>query len=259
MTGPAVAPTPRAASAVGLRPAVMEIGYAFIRVARTRGYTLWVIGFPLIFYLVCAAAARHAPLARYWIASSSGMGLSAACVFGIGLDTARERIHGGLELQWASPMPRAAHLLGQLISSVTFALIVMGLLIGLGLTVGGVTVSAREAAGLALVLLAGSLPLAALGLLIGLLAPPSPRLITLLYLPLSLLSGFLMPVRWLPHGLQILARALPTFHLTALALAAFAAGPRANALIHWQVLAGFGVLMFAAAWITFVRFKARRQ
>ena len=158
-----------------------------------------------------------------------------------------------------SPMPRLAYLLAKMLSSAAFALIVMAALIWLGTTVGGVTVSPGQAARLALIGLLGSIPFTALGLLIGLLMPASAGagLINLIYLPVSFASGFFMPLRMLPHWVQVLAPALPTYHLAQLALAVFGFAPRAGAPLHWLVLAAFSVLMFGAAWITFARREVR--
>ncbi len=261
MIEPVQAAKPLAISGHRLRPYALEIAYEFIRLARTRAYSLSVIGFPLMFYLLFATGHRHTPIAKYLIASYSCLGLGSACLFGIGLGIAFERAQGWLELKWASPMPRLAYLLAKMASSAAFALIVMIALIGLGYSLGGVNVSPGQMAGLAGVLLLGSIPFTALGLLIGLIMPPTagPSLINLIYLPLSFASGFFMPIAMLPRWLQAIAPALPTYQLAQLALAAFGFAPRAGALVHGLVLAGFSVLMFAAAWITFVAVQARTQ
>ncbi len=258
MTEAVVPLAPRARAARRLRPVLMEIGYEFLRLARTRAYSLSVIGFPLMFYLLFGTGHRHGPIAQYLIASYSCLALGSACLFGVGLSISFERAQGWLELKWASPMPRLAYLLAKMLSSAAFALIVMAVLIWLGITVGGVTVSLDQAARLAVIMLLGSIPFTALGLLIGLLVPANAGagLINLIYLPLSFASGFFIPLRMLPHWVQRVAPALPTYHLAQLALAVFGFAPRSGALLHWLVLAGFSLLMFGAAWITFARREA---
>ena len=238
-----------------LRAVVREIEYEFIRLVRTRAFSLSVIGFPLVFFLLFGLRAHDAETTRYLIAGYSCFGLGSACLFGIGLGIAMERAQGWLELKWASPMPRLAYLAAKMVSSAAFALIVTALLIGLGVTLGGVTVTLSQGLRLMALMLVGSVPFTALGLLIALWVPPTsgPGIINLIYIPLSFASGFWMPLRLLPHWLQAIAPALPTYHLAQLALAVFGFAPRAGALTHWLVLAGFTLLMFAAAWITFVR------
>lgn len=242
-----------------LRTLLRETQYEFIRLMRTRTYSLSVLGFPLMFYLLFGISQRSAPAAQYVIAGYSCFGLGSACLFGIGLGIAFERAQGWLELKWASPMPRLVYLTAKMVASATFALIVMGLLILLGVTAGSAHVSLAQAAGLAGIILVGSIPFTALGLLIALIVPPKAGagLINLIYIPLSFASGFWMPVRMLPHWLQVAAPALPTYHLARLALAVFGLVPGSHALEHWLVLAGCTVLMFAAAWFTFVRSEAR--
>ncbi len=78
-------------------------------------------------------------------------------------------------------------------------------------------------------------------------------LIHLIYLPLCLVSGCWIPLAELPPWRQRIAPVLPTYHLAQRALTVFRFAPRTEALTHWQVLTGFGALMFAVAWITVPR------
>ncbi len=249
----------RTPGAARLHAALMELKYEFIRLMRTRAYSLSVLGFPLMFYLLFGIGQRSSAAAQYVIAGYSCFGLGSACLFGIGLGIAFERAQGWLELKWASPMPRLVYLAAKMAASATFALIVMGLLIGLGVTAGRAHVSLAQAAELAGILLVGSIPFTALGLLVALIAPPKAAagIINLVYIPVSFASGFWMPMRMLPHWLQAAAPALPTYHLGRLALGVFGLASGKHALEHWLVLASCSVLMFAAAWITFVRSEAK--
>ncbi len=80
----------------------------------------------------------------------------------------------------------------------------------------------------------------------------------LIYLPMSFASGFWMPLRMLPHWLQVIAPALPTYHLAQLSLQIFGfAQPGSNMALHWEALAGFTLLMLGAAWIVFARSEAK--
>lgn len=236
-----------------------ETRYEFVKLLRTRAFSLSVIGFPVMFYLLFGTSNRHNMFARYLMPSYSCMGVVSACLFGIGMGIALERAQGWLELKQASPMPRFAYLAAKAISCAAFALVIVAALVIMGITLGGVTLTLGEALKLALVVLAGSIPFTAMGLLVALLVPPNagPGVINLIYLPMSFASGFWMPVTYLPHWLRIITPALPTYHLAQIALNIFGYAQSGSMLMHWEALAGFTLLMLGAAWIIFTRSEAR--
>jgi ABC-2 type transport system permease protein len=245
-----------------LRPVrilLKETQYELARLLRTRAYSLSVIGFPVMFYLIFGMANRGHRGAQYLIAGYACMGVVSACLFGIGLALAMERAQGWLDLKRASPMPRFAYLGAKVVSCAAFGLIIAIVLVLLGTTLGGVTVTGREVVSLATVVLAGAVPFTAMGFLIAYLVPPNagPAVINLFYLPLSFASGFWMPVSNLPHWMQAVAPALPTYHLAQIALAIFGFAPATGMALHWAVLGGFTLLMLAAAWFTFLRSEAK--
>jgi ABC-2 type transport system permease protein len=237
-----------------LRILLKETQYELTRLLRSRAYSLSVIGFPVMFYLIFGMANRGKPAALYLVAGYTCMGVVSACLFGIGLMLALERAQGWLDLKRASPMPRLAYIGAKVASSAAFALIIAALLILLGTALGGITVTATQAASLAGLAIAGSIPFAAMGFFVAYLVPANagPGIINLIYLPLSFASGFWMPVSMLPHWLQVLAPALPSYHLAQIALVCVGLAPANGMALHWAVLGGFTLLMLAAAWITFL-------
>ena len=236
-----------------------EVQFEFVKMLRTRAFSLSVIGFPIMFYLLFGSSNRHSEFARYLMASYSCMGVVSACLFGIGMGISMERAQGWLELKLASPMPRLAYLVAKIVSSATFALIIAAALVALAVTIGGVRVSAAEVAHLFGIVVAGSLPFAAMGLLLAVLLPATsaPGVINLIYLPMSFASGFWMPVSYLPHWLQRIAPALPTYHLGQLGLNVIGAAQPGSMATHWQALAGYTLVLFGAAWIIFTRQEAK--
>lgn len=238
-----------------IRILLTETQYELARMLRTRAYSLSIIGFPVLFYLLFGAAHRGQAVALYLVAGYACMGVVSSCLFGIGATLALERAQGWLDLKRASPMPRFAFLGAKIVSCAAFGLIIASVLMALGSALGGISISGIQAAALAGVVLAASIPFTAMGFLIALLVPPNAgaAIINLIYLPLSFASGFWMPVRDLPHWLQLAAPALPTYHLAQIALAVFGLAPASGMALHWAVLGGFTVLMLGAAWITFRR------
>jgi ABC-2 type transport system permease protein len=242
-----------------LRILLKETQYELARLLRSRTYSLSIIGFPIMFYLIFGMANRGKPAALYLVAGYTCMGVVSACLFGIGLVLAMERAQGWLDLKRASPMPRLAYIGAKVVSCAAFGLIIASLLMLLGVALGGITITGMQAAELTGLAIAGAIPFAAMGFLVAYLVPPNagPGIINLIYLPLSFASGFWMPESMLPHWLQAVAPVLPTYHLAQIALAIFGFAPATGMGVHWAVLGGFTVLMLAAAWITFLRSEAK--
>jgi ABC-2 type transport system permease protein len=136
----------------------------------------------------------------------------------------------------------------------------VALLVLIGTTLGGVQITALEIIKLAAITLAGAVPFASMGLLISFLIPPTggPGLINLIYLPMSFASGLWMPIWMLPHWMQKIAPALPTYHYAQLALNIFGYAQKGTSMTaHWEALVGFTCLMLGAAWLIFTRREAK--
>ncbi len=238
---------------------VNETKYEFVKLLRTRAFSLSVIGFPVMFFLLFGVSNRHNGYGQYLVPGYSCMGVVSACLFGIGMGIALERSQGWLDLKQASPMPRLAYIGAKVMSCAGFAVVIVAALIALGVTAGGVHMTALQAAQLTGVILAGSVPFTAMALLVAMIVPANsgPGIINLIYLPMSFVSGFWMPVSLLPHFLQKMAPALPTYHLAQLALAIFGMAQPGSNTTHWEALGGFTLLMLGAAWIIFTRSEAK--
>ena len=143
-------------------------------------------------------------------------------VFGFGAALASEREAGWLDLKRVSPLPTGALLLARIGMSLVFAVIIFLLLSTLAFVAGGVRLPPSAWMLLGLVLVLGTLPFCALGLLIGSLARARSAAgwVNLIYLPMGALSGLWFPLFLMPTVLQKLAYALPAYHLGQLSLAA---------------------------------------
>ena len=220
-----------------------------------------MIGFPVMFYALFGLSNRGAEMdgmnfAKYLLAGYSCFGLIGASLFGIGVGLAAERSAGWLELKRSSPMPPMAYLLAKCITAQAFGLIIVAVLVVLGVLFGGVHVSAGELAGMFAITLAGTVPFAAMGLLLALIVPANAAsgIVNLIYLPLSFMSGLWIPLKHLPHFLQAIAPWLPAYHLSQLMLTVFGFQVRsASAASHWVGLAGFTLLMLGLSWAVFHR------
>jgi ABC-2 type transport system permease protein len=238
-----------------------ETRYEFLKLLRTRSFSLSVIGFPVMFYLLFGIANRHSygsgdlNVAKYALGGYACFGMIGAALFGIGVGLAAERAAGWLELKRASPMPVSAYLFAKCASAVAFGLIIVATLIVLAITLGGASLTLTEILKMFGMTVVGGVSFASMGLLLAQLVPANaaPGIVNLIYLPMSFLSGLWVPIRFMPHSLQHFAPALPTYHLSQLVLSIFGYQDSMAASAHWTALAGFTMLMLGLSWLIFHR------
>jgi ABC-2 type transport system permease protein len=238
-----------------------EAKYEFLKNLRLRVYTASVISFPLMFYVLFglvlnakeSIGSTHVP--TYLIATYGTFGVMGASLFGTASGLAADRGLGWLQAKRASPMPPFAYFTAKVILSMIFSAIVVSLLLGLGISFGGVRMPLAEMAKLLGTLVAGSLPFSAMGLAIGYFAGPNsaPAAINLIYLPMSFCSGLWVPYMFLPKFVRQIALALPPYHLSQLALGTVGSGANQSIAVHWEVLLAFTLICLGVARIGFQR------
>jgi ABC-2 type transport system permease protein len=122
-------------------------------------------------------------------------------------------------------------------------------LLVLAMTYGHVHLAAARMGALALIIVGGAIPFCAAGLVIGLMFDSQTaqvaQMITLLVL--AFLGGVFISWNSLPHGMQIIGKLLPSYHLAQLGWNAAAGRPLG--MSHVAVLAAWTVGLGAiAAW-----------
>lgn len=237
-----------------------ETKYEFLKLFRTRSFSLAVIGFPVMFYVLFGVMNRHVydgnvSVAKLMLGGYACFGVIGAALFGIGVGMASERAMGWMELKRASPMPPLAYLFGKCVTAVTFGLVIVTILIAIGVAFVGVSLTPVEISKMLGVTALGAISFASMGLLLALVVPANaaPGVVNLIYLPMSFMSGLWMPIRFLPHLLQKIAPFLPTYHLSQLMLSIFGYRDQMSLATHWSGLAGFTLLMLGASWAVFHR------
>jgi len=214
----------RAAPSV-LRILFLETQMEFLRLLRSPSFSVPVLSFPLMFYVLFAVvlgppSAHNGALARHLLATYSVFGVMAPGLFGLGVTLAMDRERGLLELKRALPMPSGAYLGARVIMTAVFAAIVSVALMLLSATVGAVVLEAAQWFTLFIASVMGVLPFCSLGLFIGTLTKgqAAPAVINLVYLPMSFLSGLLLPMSIMPRFIQQIAPLWPSWHLAQLTL-----------------------------------------
>ncbi len=240
---------------------VKETKYEFLKLLRARSFSLSVLGFPLMFYVLFGLSNKHVVeggvnITKYMLGGYACFGLIGAALFGIGVGMSSELSFGWLELKRASPMPVMAYLFAKCLSAIAFGILIVSVLSAVGVAFGGVTLTGIELIKMLGVTIAGSVSFASLGLFLALLMPTNaaPGLVNLIYLPMSYLSGLWMPIQYMPHWLQHIAPLMPMYHLAQLMLSVYGyQQPGSSLAAHWNALIGFTLLMLGAFWVVFSR------
>src|SRR5499427_5605891 len=191
--------------------------YEFLKYLRLRVYTLSVLSFPVMFYILFglvlnakeSIGALRVP--TFLIATYGTFGVMGASLFGTAAGLASDRGLGWLEVKRASPMPPFAYFAAKIVTSMVFSAIIMLVLFALGIAAGGVRMPFADFARLFGTLVAGSLPFSAMGLALGYFSGPNsaPATINLIYLPMSFCSGLWVPFLFLPKIVRQIALVLP--------------------------------------------------
>jgi ABC-2 type transport system permease protein len=245
--------TPTAAASAPLWKAYLqEARYEFLRLWRSPSFSLPVLLFPPLFYLLFGeifGGNRSPEAARYLLAGYSVFGIMGVALFGFGVTVALDREQGLLVLKRAQPMPAGAYLLAKVAMAMLFSAIVVAMLSMLGAVVADVRLAPTQWLGLWASCLLGVLPFSALGLWLGTLVGGrgAPALINLVYLPMAFLSGLFIPLSMLPAMLKSIAPLWPSYHLVRIAQVQTGSGGADALWPHVAVLLGVAVLFLFLA------------
>ncbi|MDP9049714.1 MAG: ABC transporter permease [Acidobacteriota bacterium] len=252
-------PAATSAATRNLRIFLVEARYEFVRLLRTRAFSLSVIGFPVAFYIFFGIVMNRGEMihgvsvAKYMLATYAVFGMVGAALFGIGVGLAGELNAGWLELKRASPMPPLAYLLAKCCGAMGFGVIIVCLLTLIGIAGAHVSITVTEFARLIGLTMVGVIPFACLGMAVALLVPfnSAPGFTNMIYLPMSFCGGLWIPIMMLPKVMQKFALLLPTYHLSQLTLGAFGYASNGTTASHWIGLLGFTLVMLGVALLAF--------
>lgn len=229
-----------------------EARHQFWATLRMPAFALPTLLFPTMFYVffgLLFGKQGNGHVTTYMLATYGTFGVMAPALFGFGVGVAMERERGILAMKRVAPMPPMAYLFAKVAMAMLFAAVIVLMLFALGATLGQVRLPIGEWIGLALVLIFGALPFCALGLVVGVRVngQASAAIVNLIYLPMAFLGGLWVPLQFLPHWLQQVAVALPTYHLAQLALRVIHLDAGGSAAVHVGYLLVFSVACLLAA------------
>jgi ABC-2 type transport system permease protein len=249
LTAPFAAPTHRA-----LPTYLLEARLELLRLLRMPAFALPMFLLPVGTYLLFAfavageAVAKDPDTGRFMFAGFSVMAVTMAALFATCPNLAMEREQGLLTLKRAQPAPPGAWLAAKIVAGVVCGVIAYLPILVLAAVTGQAQLSGAQLAAMSAVLIAGTIPFCALGVMVGTLTSGSaaPAYANLIYLPGIYLSGLFFP---LPKAMHFQTVFWPQFHLDQLV---FAAGGMAK--FRWMapemacaVLLGFTVLCSGVA------------
>jgi ABC-2 type transport system permease protein len=248
------------------RPALASfLAFELRRVLRSPGIAVWTLAFPVVDYLINFSNKANDPGAQRWagttwavyfMVSMCAWAAIAAAANAGGARLAAERANGWTTHLRLTPLPSWAYAAGKILTGAALALVAA---LALSLVAGAAARPHLPASAWAAMILAcwlGSLPFAALGILVGLAASTSVAQAAMVgtLLVLDVLGGLLWPLPVFPKWLQDITKVLPTYRLADLgrtAVAGRALNPADIAfLAAWTLI--FGA---AAAW----RYRADEQ
>lgn len=191
-----------------------------VRTLRNRRYIFFVIGFPVVFYLLFthiftgdATVQEKSDFFRDYMIAMSAYGALGSSMMATGPRIAMERTIGwGRQLR-LTPLSPGAALVAKIGSAVVTAAVAPVVVTVVGRLVNHVSLPPGHWLLIVAFLWLGTLPFAALGAAIGYLVDgETAQLVTMIsYLTLAIMGGFWFPVDNFGSGLQHVARALPSF------------------------------------------------
>lgn len=230
------------------RAYLLETKFEIVAALRTTGFILPFVIVPVAVYLLfgvvinAKVVAQTPGLANYLFCSFGAMAAMMPGIFS-GVILAQEREGKLLLLKRALPLPPGATILAKLFMAMVVAAIAVLLVALSALLAGTITLGWEQLTVICLVLIVGTIPFTAIGLLIGALASASaaPAWGNLVFLPMLWLSGLFIP---LPDFLKTWVLIWPAFHLNqlALGLAGIADYTYIPPMLAAAVLAGVSVL-----------------
>ena len=184
-------------------------------------FAVFTIGLPVMFFLFFGLPHIHQverpglSVGAYVLASLGAYAVSNVLVYNVGIGQAQVRARKLDLLQRASPLPGGIAIAATMVGGLVLAALALACLLLVG-GLAGVSLAPWRWVALVAALLYGAIPMLGLGLTIGYLGSSgelAPALASLVYLPMALASGILIPLGQLPKVVQAVAPYLPLYQV----------------------------------------------
>ncbi|MEV7008999.1 ABC transporter permease [Streptosporangium sp. NPDC051022] len=202
-----------------------------LRMLRNKRYIVFVMAFPVVFYLLFSnlfgnqTGSDGVRASVFLMVSMGAYGALAASIMSTAVPWAQERQSGWLRQLQITPLPNWSIILTKLIAALLLVLPSLLLVFLCAVVTQGVSLPPGQWVSLLLTMWIGTVPFAALGLIVGSLLPPDtaqPAAMIGMF-GLAILGGLWFPLDSMPETMRTIAHVLPSY---------------SYADIGWHIIAG---------------------
>lgn len=200
------------------------VRFETIRTLRNPGFLFLVTVVPVALYLIGARGLNEGdriggvPATVWYLASATTLGAIGAAISGSGARLATERASGWARQLRVTPLTDSGWLAGRMLSSLLVVLPVIVVVGVLAVTVGGVRLEAGQWLALTAAILFGSIPIALIGLIVGLAfrEESAQAAQAVVFVLLAFLGGVFAQSVAPPGALRTLVQVSPSYHFVEL-------------------------------------------
>ena len=246
-----------------MRALLAQYKAELLRTSRDRRFFTLTLGMPIVFYLIFihqvgrGVQVGGTAWGAYFMVSMAAFGVVGSSVNTLGVRLAAERQSGWVRWLRTTPLSSTGYALAKTFTQLTLSLLIVAAVFLVAHVSQAVALPAGRWLEITLWLWLGSLPFAALGVLIGMAGSAAQVLGTLAYLAMAMLGGLWTPVQALSRTMRTIAEWMPTYHFARPAWDILA-----GRSVHWSdaaILLGYAALFTAAAAFIQRRLDARAQ
>lgn len=201
-----------------MRPLWSHVKADLLRTIRDRQFFVFTLLMPVGFYLIfihivptSAVSIAGTDWRAYFMVSMASFGVVGASVSTLGVRLSMERKSGWVRWLRTTPLSSTGYALSKVLTQLALSLMIVIVVFVVAYGNQHVTLPAVRWLEIILWIWVGSIPFAAIGVLIGMTGNAAQVLGTLAYLGLSFLGGLWTPIDVLPKVMQDIARVMPTY------------------------------------------------
>lgn len=210
-------------STAASRPNILvnQIKIEFLKLIRSPGFVFFTIIMPIMLFAMFGLSNADATLPNgesvgpLFLFSYGTYAALSVALLSFSAVIANERGLGWNKLIRITPLRPLTSIAAKMLNTLLLGTLAVTALFATGVFLGGISLSGAMWLRLTLLLIAGMLPFAALGLFIGYIATPNTAgaIANMVYLPMAFASGLFVPVMFLPEAVQKISPYLPAYHV----------------------------------------------